>query len=102
MWQGKCDVTKGLLLHVDAPVKQYILHLDKSVNHRIVVSELQGDENKIFVNTTFEDDQGYEQETVHWLQVWQTCGLFWFSTESHFCAVWRRRSLRGQSNLQLY
>jgi hypothetical protein len=62
-------VTKGLLLHVDAPVKRFILDVDRTHDGRIVVSQLQTDENKIFVNRTFEDKFGQEQDTVQFLQV---------------------------------
>jgi len=89
-------VTKGLVLHVDAPVKQVscvffvmyacirrqseffelikvssqcIIAEDKKHNGAIVLSELHNDENKIFVNITFEDVSGNEQDTVTWLQV---------------------------------
>ena len=65
----KCHVTKGLLLHVDAPVKQFILAENKKHNNAIVVSDLCNDETKIFVNANFEDAFGEEWDTVDWLQV---------------------------------
>ena len=65
---AKCEVYKGLLLHVDAPVKQYIIDLDNKHNNAIILSHLHRDENKILVNPNFEDAAGYEQETVDWLQ----------------------------------
>ena len=65
---AKCEVYKGLLLHVDAPVKQYIIDLDNKNNNAIILSHLHRDENKILVNPNFEDAAGYEQETVDWLQ----------------------------------
>ncbi|KAJ1495019.1 hypothetical protein T484DRAFT_1763740 [Baffinella frigidus] len=43
----KCQATKGLLLHVDAPVKQIILDLDAKNNNAIVLYHLQSDENKL-------------------------------------------------------
>ena len=67
-WMAKCEVYKGLLLHVDAPVKQYIIDLDNKHNNAIILSHLHRDENKILVNPNFEDAAGYEQETVDWLQ----------------------------------
>ncbi|EKX48506.1 hypothetical protein GUITHDRAFT_151762, partial [Guillardia theta CCMP2712] len=60
----KCHVTKGLVLHVDAPVKQYIMDLDNKYDNAIVVFDMQADENKIFVNPTFTDKGGREQDTV--------------------------------------
>ena len=65
---GKCDVMKGLLLHVDAPVKQYILSLNETHDYAIVLSNLPDDETKIFVNKTFTDTSGIEHETDIWLQ----------------------------------
>ena len=48
---------------------QCIIAEDKKHNGAIVLSELHNDENKIFVNITFEDVSGNEQDTVTWLQV---------------------------------
>jgi hypothetical protein len=59
---------RGLLLHVDAPVKQYIVSLNETHNFAIVSSQLQQDETKIFVFKNFEDAFGQEQETLPWLQ----------------------------------
>ena len=64
----KCNMTRGLLLHLDAPVKQFVLDLNAKQNYAIVVYDLVADQNKIFVNPTFEDGQGDEQDTVTWLQ----------------------------------
>ena len=36
--QVKCHVTKGLLLHVDAPVKQFIISKNETHNNAIVVN----------------------------------------------------------------
>mmetsp|Transcript_12205 Transcript_12205/g.30633 ORF Transcript_12205/g.30633 Transcript_12205/m.30633 type:complete len:88 (+) Transcript_12205:78-341(+) len=64
----KCNMTRGLMLHLDAPVKQFVLDLNSKHNHSIVVFDLIADQNKVFVNETFEDNQGQEQDTVTWLQ----------------------------------
>mmetsp|Transcript_523 Transcript_523/g.1107 ORF Transcript_523/g.1107 Transcript_523/m.1107 type:complete len:87 (+) Transcript_523:23-283(+) len=65
---SKCNMTRGLVLHLDAPVKQFVLDLNSKHNHAIVVFDLVADQNKIFVNETFEDAFGAEQDTVTWLQ----------------------------------
>jgi hypothetical protein len=61
-------VHKGLLLHVDAPVKQFILSLNKKHNYNIVINEIANDERKIFVAREFEDVSGQEQDTLTFLQ----------------------------------
>ena len=67
--QGKCEVHKGLLLHVDAPVKQFILDLNTKHCHHIVINSLPNDDRKIFVSREFEDASGHEQDTLAFLQV---------------------------------
>ncbi len=36
--QGKCNITKGLLLHVDAPVKQFIISKNETHNNAFVLN----------------------------------------------------------------
>ena len=85
--QGKCEVHKGLLLHVDAPVKQIILDLNTKHGHHIVINSLPNDERKIFVSREFEDASGHEQDTLTFLQVCAASGLrlagrAWFAPRS--------------------
>jgi hypothetical protein len=54
---------------VDAPVKQFILSLNKKHNYNIVINEIANDERKIFVAREFEDVSGQEQDTLTFLQV---------------------------------